>query len=78
LYPNPATDGANLVINSAVSGDLQISIHNLTGSIVKQIVSNKPAGPYTERFSINELSPGVYFVEVIQGNQRALKRLVKK
>jgi hypothetical protein len=77
LYPNPATNGANVVINNAVSGTFRINIHNMTGNVVRQIVASKPAGPHTEQFSVADLAPGVYIVEVIQGNNRALKRLVK-
>ncbi|WP_372948819.1 DNRLRE domain-containing protein [Mariniphaga sp.] len=77
LYPNPTTNGANVVINNAVSGIFKINIHNMTGSVVRQMVASKPAGPHTERFSVADLAPGVYIVEVIQGNNRALKRLVK-
>lgn len=77
LYPNPTSNGANVVINNAVSGSFRINIHNMTGSIVRQIVASKPAGPHTERFSVSDLAPGVYLVEVVQGNNRALKRLVK-
>jgi hypothetical protein len=77
LYPNPTSNGANVVINNAVSGNFRINIHNMTGSVVRQIVASKPAGPHTERLSVTDLAPGVYIVEVIQGNNRALKRLVK-
>jgi hypothetical protein len=77
LYPNPTTNGANVVINNAVSGTFRINIHNITGSVVRQMVVSKLAGPHTERFSVADLAPGVYIVEVIQGNSRALKRLVK-
>ena len=78
LYPNPTENDVNLSVNNAVSGNINIRILNMTGSVVKQIASNKLAGPHTENISVGELSPGIYFVEVIQNNKRALKRMVKK
>jgi len=77
IYPNPTSNGANVVINNAISGTFRINIHNMTGSVVRQVVAKKPAGPHTERFSVSDLASGVYLIEVVQGNNRALKRLVK-
>ncbi len=78
LYPNPTTGNANLVINNAVDGDFTINIHNMTGSLVQQIKSAKAAGPHTEMFDVSQFKPGIYIIEVVQGNNRALKRLIKK
>ena len=78
LYPNPTNGTANLVINNAVDGDFIVNIHNMTGSLVRQVKSAKAAGPHTEMFDVSPLKPGIYIIEVVQGNNRALKRLIKK
>ncbi len=78
LYPNPTSQNANVLINNQFDGNFRINIYNLTGSVVKQIVSHKPAGPFTERFNVSDLTTGVYMVEVIQSNNRAVKRLIIK
>jgi hypothetical protein len=78
LYPNPTTQNANVVVNNQVDGGFSINIYNLTGSIVKQISSRKPAGPFTEKINVSDLTTGVYLVEVIQSDSRAVKRLIIK
>ncbi len=78
LYPNPTTNEANIVINNSENGKFSISVYNMTGSLVKQIVSNKAAGSHIEHFSVADFTTGVYLIEVTQGNKRAIKRLIKK
>jgi hypothetical protein len=78
LYPNPASGSVNVAINNAVSGKFRINMYTLTGSIVRQIQSAKYSGPHTEQINISDLVPGIYVMEIIQGNTRAQKRFVKK
>ena len=78
LFPNPTTNEANLIINNNIDGKFSVNVYNMTGSLVKQIVSTKAAGPHTEKFSVSDLTTGVYLIEITQGNNRAIKRLIKK
>jgi hypothetical protein len=78
IYPNPATSRVSVAINNAVSGKFRINMYTMTGNLVCQMESAKYAGPHTEQISISDLVPGVYVMEIIQGNNRAIKRLVKK
>jgi hypothetical protein len=78
IYPNPATEEANVMINNSDAGNFRINVYNMTGSLVKQIESGKAAGPHIEKFSVAGFKTGVYLIEISQGENRAIKRLIKK
>jgi hypothetical protein len=70
LYPNPASDVINLVLNSSISKEVWVSLINATGQLVnrqKVVFQNGHA-----RLSIKDLSPGLYLIQVGQKSQRVM------
>jgi len=69
LYPNPATD----ILNISLGDNLHLQkviIYNNLGQVVKR--TNDKV------FNIDNLSPGVYFVEVTTNQGKAVKKLIVK
>jgi len=62
LYPNPATSNFNLRFEQSPNEDMQLSIYNSAGQLVKQQQLSAFANEY--RVDIGELSMGVYFVSL--------------
>ena len=74
VYPNPSSDQFTLRILTNESDNCMLIIHDLTGRVVERRDDISP-GESVE-FG-KKLSSGVYLVEVIQGEERKVLRVVK-
>ncbi len=75
-YPNPFTQ--KTVISYSLFGnqddytinDLQLTIHDITGRIIKTLVSGKKdAGSYNVSFNAEDLASGIYFYKLKIGDK---------
>lgn len=73
IYPNPSTSSFSLKINGTVKGNVQVNIYDLTGRKHQSLRMNASE---TVSFGQN-LKPGTYMVEVINGNSRKVSKIVK-
>jgi hypothetical protein len=72
-YPNPFSHGFALHLIAAPDEDVNANILDMTGRIVETY------SKVTEQTEIgNKLSAGVYFIEVIQGDNVQRMRVVKE
>ncbi|MBR9831922.1 T9SS type A sorting domain-containing protein [bacterium] len=72
IFPNPVNNQLN--INSSYSGKLDVKLYNLLGqpTAVDQINSNGSI-----QINTTELPEGVYLLELTNGNERILKKIMK-
>lgn len=63
-YPNPVTDVLTLVIQGAVYGKIDISIHNFEGRLVKKQTVTKPDFSWKGTVNTANLQKGVYTIQV--------------
>lgn len=73
IYPNPSTSSFSLKITGTVKGNVQVNIYDLTGRKHQSLRMNASE---TVSFGQN-LKPGTYMVEVINGNSRKVSKIVK-
>ncbi|MBP9153164.1 MAG: T9SS type A sorting domain-containing protein, partial [Flavobacteriales bacterium] len=75
IYPNPLTEGANLVM-SGLEGDVSISVFDVSG----KLVWNKQLQNITNQTSIadfrNGLSAGLFSIQIQSEKGRLTKKLV--
>jgi hypothetical protein len=71
VYPNPSST-KTFTLNFSVSNgsDVQIRILNVLGSVVYSENLQNFKGNYNKKISLEKLSPGIYFTDVIKGNER--------
>ena len=75
-YPNPAVNQVSVTIpNDWQNKTIAYSIYNLNGILVKQKVSSN-AGQ-TETFNIADQPAGLYIIKVANGNNTAVKQIIK-
>lgn len=76
LFPNPSTTGSSvyLSLQPASSGNVEISIFDLTGACIYTQQSTLEAGKATEMSA--PLQQGIYLVRLCTGNRSLLKKLV--
>jgi hypothetical protein len=71
-YPNPFSSGFNLHILTAETSPIHVNVHDMLGRIVEVYTD------VNEQTLIgNKLNIGIYFAEVIQGENRQMIQIVK-
>ena len=77
-YPNPFNPTTNIKFSLSQAGNVSLKIYNLMGQLVKTLVNNsyKNKGDYNYQVNMDNLSSGVYFYTLIQGNQQITKKMV--
>jgi len=77
LYPNPGTQSLHIHLEGLETGTLEIKITSPTGSGIEySIRGEKTEFIYDEVVAVSTLAPGIYFVHVILGKNRMLKKWV--
>jgi hypothetical protein len=75
LLPNPAQEQVRISIQKPDNlADTYIRLVSMTGVVVR---NEKLAADTTEPdINLNQLSKGIYLVEITHGNERVVKRLI--
>lgn len=76
VYPNPATDVANVEFSSVNNQAVKLEIVNPMGQVVIAEVIQANNGKNKVLIGTQDLTNGVYFVKVISGGTQQVKRLV--
>jgi len=71
LFPNPANEEVQLILNNPVSDEITLQISDLQGRIIYS--QNKKGNRFT--VSLNNFDAGIYFVSITDGTNRAVQRL---
>ena len=65
VYPNPATNQAQIVLSSNRASDVQVSVFNTMGQLVNTFNQSVVAGGVQNiTLNLENLQTGVYFVSV--------------
>ncbi|HRG02131.1 MAG TPA: M43 family zinc metalloprotease [Bacteroidia bacterium] len=77
LFPNPAVNVCSLKFNLNQTKSLSITIYNLLGEKVQTITKNVfESGEHELKFNTNNLSNGMYIVQLNDGSRAINKQLV--
>ena len=79
-YPNPAMNKFTLEYSTAISGDVIITISDITGAVVNSEIHSLSAGINTFDFSSDLLPSGVYLISATaqDGQTEQLKLVIEK
>lgn len=73
LYPNPTVSSSQLMVYSMDRSIIRLRIVDAQGRLIRNIIANP-----NENIDINGISmSGVYFIEIMQGKNRLVKKFVK-
>lgn len=79
VFPNPIADILTVEINETTAADLSISIFDLSGKVVSNDKFSVAVNtPFSKEFNLKNIPAGSYVVEVINGNHRSTKKVVKQ
>jgi subtilisin-like proprotein convertase family protein len=75
VYPNPSNGIFNLEFNSKNTSDVEISVFDMMGrSILKRVFKNKST-KFKENINIQNISSGIYILQVKRGNEISSQKL---
>jgi hypothetical protein len=77
-YPNPFNPSTNIQYSLATSGNISLKVYNVLGQLVKTLVNNahQEAGTYTVHVDMSNVTSGVYFYSLEQGNNRLIQKMM--
>ncbi|MBD3638108.1 MAG: T9SS type A sorting domain-containing protein [Crocinitomicaceae bacterium] len=78
VYPNPANEAVNVYISLSGSENTVINVLDISGKVIKTINLGTVEGERTITVSLDEISTGVYFIELVNDNNKQVKKFVKK
>ncbi|MFW5662754.1 MAG: T9SS type A sorting domain-containing protein, partial [Bacteroidota bacterium] len=68
VYPNPAGDELNILINNQIRQPLNLQIFDTNGSVVaKEFYGPLPQGENTLKLDLDNISNGVYYYRISSG-----------
>ncbi|MEI6019864.1 MAG: T9SS type A sorting domain-containing protein [Bacteroidota bacterium] len=76
VYPNPANGNAFVKLTLSKNENVQISVMNIVGQVVKTTSANGNVGENNIQFDLSGLNSGVYMVTVKVGNNNSTKKIV--
>ena len=76
IYPNPASEAFNAVINSTENAPADMKVCDVTGKVLISKTINVQKGLQTISTGVNQLTPGIYFVSLIQSGKTQTQKLV--
>lgn len=78
-YPNPASAQTSVEFNVDQPGPTSLRVYNALGQVVTTLINEElPAGKHTKVWSAEDLSEGLYLLELKTGSQREIERIILK
>ncbi len=77
IYPNPADDVINLILNSSMHSDLRIIVSDLMGKQLMSKTVKWNSSNYELSIPVNQLLAGVYHISVYNGNAFKIVKFIK-
>lgn len=78
VSPNPFVQNISVVVKNISNDDMNLRVLNLFGQVVYEKTFEKQAGNIYQQINLSDLSSGIYFVELTQGDQQIIQRVVKQ
>src|ERR1035437_816677 len=77
-YPNPFNPSTKIKFNIGQAGNVSLKIYNVMGQLVKTVIDNvyKNSGQFEYSVKMDNLTSGIYFYTLTQGNQAITKKMV--
>jgi hypothetical protein len=76
VYPNPTDGHFNVNVQMPVSGDVQISLVNMVGAQVFSDILRNQQGAFVKNYALNQLSKGVYILNISLPEGTVKKRII--
>lgn len=78
VYPNPANEEININLTLNGSTATTINVLDITGKVIKTVYLGEVNGDKNVSISVDDLTAGVYFIELVTPEGKQVKKIVKK
>lgn len=78
LYPNPVVDVFNLTVSDAYRGDLNVTVIDVNGRILKTATYDKADDQLKVDMNVGTLPSGVYRLRLIEGDAQKVQSFIKQ
>jgi len=78
IYPNPANESINVNLTLNESTGTVINVIDITGKVIKTVNAGDVNGDKNITISLDEMSTGIYFIELVNADGKQVKKFVKK
>ncbi len=76
LIPNPAKGNVNVSVKLLTSNNIDVTVYNLVGQLVKSVKTEGQVGENTINVNLDGLNTGIYMVKVSANGKTTTKKLV--
>ena len=77
IYPNPFNPEANIIYTLPKNSDVKIAVYDIRGAVVAILENSfKTSGYYTVQWNAAGFASGVYFIEMLSGDFREIKKVI--
>lgn len=77
VFPNPVNSSFALTLNSKNEENIYTKIYDVNGNSITENTQHLSSGPNTINFNVEDLSAGVYFIELSNNNESKKIKFVK-
>jgi len=78
IYPNPVKSEYTISFDLKVTGDVSINVYSLSGVLIKDDqFKNKLSGAQQVKLNASDLPEGTYIIQMVSGDQKLTKKLLK-
>ena len=77
VFPNPTRGNASVMLRSDFTGRVDVRLYDATGRQIRRMAFDKLAEALQLDLEMRDLPPGVYRVETIEGDRRAITPIIK-
>ena len=78
VYPNPSNGEFTVDMELITSSQVSFRVENLVGAVIYESNPITVNGLHTEKISLNNVPTGVYFVNILAGNNQLVKKIIVK
>ncbi|MGE0566936.1 MAG: T9SS type A sorting domain-containing protein [Bacteroidia bacterium] len=76
VYPNPANNNFNAVVNLTNANPINVTVYNAIGQAVTSVNADGLIGKNVLNVNTSELTAGIYFVKIKVANTESTKKLI--
>ncbi|MEN9370404.1 MAG: hypothetical protein RI952_1269 [Bacteroidota bacterium] len=78
LFPNPTNGISYMTLNSKSAAVANVKIYSIDGRLISKWNEELMQGEHTLKLDLTNIEPGMYFIEVVENNERVTAKLMIK
>lgn len=77
IYPNPTTENITLNYQGFNNENVIIRLNDISGRVLREFKLNNATQQNQFEIELNDLSSGIYFVDIFDGNDKYVEKVIK-